>query len=222
MGRYAPLLWFATIATIWIGFFTGIVEARAPSNIDPSKYMRAGGPSWGHNVALTANTDTNVLNDNGSYTDERDLQLFEWGTLLVISCEAVTCVCLTLDDDVTIGTGANCGDMADSGTPDDASASTGRSAPCRRVQAGGSVDILVNRSIWPAVPVAAGSPPGYRSGYCSQSTGNTNYPCDATDDCLTSAGAAGTCTADTPDRIAGAFLELESASTTNCFVNQDI
>ena len=203
----------------------GVAQADPPQPVSSwERYVRVGAPRWGHDVALTANTQRAVLNDTGTYTDERDLQLFTWGTIVSISCTAVACACLALDDTdaLTMGVGATCGDLADAGAPGDASATAGSSAPCMRVEAGARRDIMFSRAIWPSGLMVAASPAGYRSGYCSQTTGNTYFPCDTTADCLTSAGATGTCTEGYPDLIRGGFVLMEAATTTNCFVGEEI
>lgn len=170
----------------------------------------------GHS-SVVGTAQTAVTNRAGeTHTDERNAWLFNNGDLIVVQCPLEACFCFTMEDElavVTMGSGTTCGEMTDSGTPDDGQ------GVCFRVPAGMRRDIKVNLAAWYGMgAVAASSRPGYRDGYCSQSTGTIGYPCDANDDCVTSGGAAGTCTLGYPDRIKGVFLMHEAASATNCSV----
>lgn len=173
-----------------------------------------------------ANATTNpILNDTGSYTDERDLMLFEWGTQVSIECVLRTCFCLTMDDDVTIGSGSTCGSVAD---PNATIADTTGGNACFVVPAGGRIDFIVTRDHWDGYgAISASDPSGYRDGYCASTDATAYYPCDANDDCVTSGGSAGTCT--TPaagagfDSIIGLFVVHEHPSAaTECSVRKDL
>jgi hypothetical protein len=196
-------------------------EANAPVSMNKAdEYARAGALRWGHYQAV-ADTTTPFLNDTGTYTDERDLELFEWGTRVTISCAAVTCICLAMDDDsITLTSGTGCGNVADTGTPGDSAAGVCtqvNAAPDRRT-------FIVARAAFPDATVAATSVAGTRSNVCSTaSTGTPGYPCDATNDCLTAAGGAGTCVTPTiSNPIRGAFILGIGAAGTNCFVTEEI
>lgn len=212
--------------------------ANPPVNTpgDVGRYIRVPVLDQGHEHTV-ATTSGPLLNDTGSYSNESDLWLLEWGTVVSIECVLRTCVCMAMDDDsIAIGDdGANtlCGDMTDTGTPPD---STGGNA-CRAIPAGGRVEFIISREHWGWVPpystagisqygaVSAADPSGYRSGYCAATDATPYYPCDAADDCRNAANDGnGTCTdsATSFSLIAGAFLIIEGAGATACFVSKDL
>lgn len=191
--------------------FSLAADAQVPgSNPEWERYVTALQP-YGHSSAVGTTQSVLLTTASGSYTDERDAWLIPWDSLLVMQCPLETCVCATMEDEiavVTMGSGTTCGQMTDSGTPPDGQ------GVCWRVQT--RRDIKVSRTWFGRAIAASTSKPGYRSGYCSNTTGTTGYPCDANDDCVTGAGAAGTCVANTPDQIRGFFLMHEAAVATNC------
>lgn len=205
-----------------------LADAAPPAALSNSgNYDRPGAPVTGHAVAVPTGPVTKgyYLNDTGSYTDERDLQLLGWGTWLRVTCAADVCVCLTMDDDTVISAGTSCGDMTDpNSTVGDATSSTGRAAACTQVGTAGA-DILVLKQVFPDIErgLKSTSKAGTREKVCSTaSTGTPGFPCDADNDCLTSAGAAGTCVheARQTNTIQGAFLQLIGSSTTTCFIGE--
>lgn len=186
------------------------------------RYTRIPVLDEGHEVAVATSTGR-VLNDTGTYTDERDLELIEWETAVSIECEARACFCLSMDDDVTMGSGTTCGDIAD---PNATLPDTTGGNSCVTVPAGGRVEFIVRRDHWSTYgAISSADPSGYRTGYCSQADGTTGFPCDATDDCLAADGSAGTCTDGAAgvnfSNITGLFIMHEAAAATTCSVRKD-
>ena len=212
--------YLALFSLILVGCLSN-AQANEPANTNKSdEYARVGALRWGHYQAV-ADTTTPFLIGTGTYTDERDLELFEWGTRVSITCAAVACVCLAMDDDsITLSSGTGCGAVADTGTPGDSAAGV-----CTQILAAPFVkSFIVSRAAFPDRTVAATSVAGTRSNVCSTaSTGTPGYPCDATNDCLTAAGGAGTCVTPTDTNpIRGAFILGIGAASTNCFVTEEI
>lgn len=215
---------FAAIALIAA---LAVADADEPKRLQTwERYVRLPILDEGHDIAVANGTTNPVMVGTGSYTDERDLMLFEWGTAVSIECVARTCFCVTMDDDVTIGSGATCGDIADPNAtiPD----STSHNA-CFQVPAGGRVDFIVTRDHYSGLgAVSATSLAGYRTGYCASTDATSYYPCDADNDCVTSGGSAGTCTTPSAgagfETVTGAFLVHETASgaSTTCSIRKDI
>jgi hypothetical protein len=191
------------------------------------RYVRLPILDEGHDIAVANGATNPVLKGTGSYTDERDLMLIEWGTAVSLECVARTCFCVVMDDDsIAIGSGATCGDVADSNAtiPDSTSGNS-----CFQVPAGGRVDFILTRDHWSGLgAISSSSPAGYRTGYCASTDATPYYPCDANDDCVTSAGATGTCTVPSGgagfESVSGAFLVHETASgaATTCSIRKDI
>ncbi len=189
--------------------------AMAPLASEWDRYITPLMPA-GHS-SVVGTSQTAITNRAGeTHTDERNVWCFADGDLIIFQSPLEACVCFTMEDElaeVTMGSGTTCGEMTDSGTPADGQ------GVCFRVPAGSRRDVKVNLAAWyPKSAVVAASKPGARSSYCSQSTGTIGYPCDSNADCVTSAGAEGTCTAGYPDRIKCVFAMHEAASATNMSV----
>lgn len=209
------------ILSLMLGLLLGSVIAPTPLHAVPPtdmgagalQFARAGAPKWGHNVPVTTSTGFLAINNSGySAGNEATLRMVEWGTLIPFDCDAITCACVTMDDDTTIASGTSCGTVTDSGTPPDGV------GPCFRVLAGDRRDVVVIRQAFSFGAVSASSTPGYRSSACTEPAALVGYPCDADDDCPT--GAAGACSSAAVPK--GAFITVIGAGATNCMATEEI
>lgn len=218
MKKFA--LYFALFVT-WI--FGRSAYALPPKVVDNPNYVAYVVPKMpmGHSSTITAVQSVILQRANASYSDERSPQLFRDKEDWLFECRAETCFCFTMEDEiatVTMGSSGLCGEMtdADPTVPDGGGVCFKAGGPFgpheQRIDLKAFYGMAANR--------ASTSIPGYRDGYCSNTTGTTGYPCDADNDCVTSAGSAGTCVLATPSRIVGTFVMAEAQFTTQCQITQ--
>lgn len=210
--------------------------AAPPANTSRDEaYTRVGAPVWGHNQAIATTTgfvynhigtglDGGSLVQDSGAADPRNWHVFEWGTIVVIQCDAVAIFCWAMDDDVTIASGTSGGLMSDPGTPPNAGSDNQTSAPCFQALAGIPRQVVALDTMWGQnKAVSATSPAGYRNNSCF-SSGNSGAPCDNDSDCITSAGTtpdAGACGADGGSRPRGMLLATIAPVATNCFITEE-
>ena len=191
----------------WIVLIAIATMAVAP--IDFTRWpelTRISGPNWGHQHAVLT-TQSPIAPTNTAYSagDEATAQCFAWGTRLECFCDARTSACVSMEDDVTLGSGATHGEVGDphATIPDGI-------GKCASLEATTWSFLWVARELFPRTVISASSPPGYRTSACTAPAGVVGYPCDVDDDCST----GGTCSSSLEPTCA--YVMLEGASATNC------
>ncbi len=194
------------------------VEAKAPLNIStPLQYARVGSPVWGRRHTVPTGTNfANVVGHTGTTTTASDAHLFEWGTMVVVSCQTTAAnFCFVMDTDEM--------SMDNYGTVTDTDTGAGNGndgvGSCFRVEAGTYRDVTIFRENFRDTNKV-----GRRTGYCSGNTSTVEWPCDANADC----GSGGTCNTTatnnnnlTFEKIRGAFLYSRAAASTTCFIVEE-
>ncbi len=207
--------------SLFLLFLFGCNEAIAemPNNApSPINYARVGSPVFGHeHVAPTAGSIAGFVGDDADFVSDAigDIHLFEWGTLVTISCvtNAAT-FCWVMDTDETTMTAI--GVVTDT----DATAGGGNDGvgSCFRVEANSYRDVTVWRDNF-----RDANKVGRRQGYCSGNAAHLEWPCDADADC----GSGGTCNRTMSgrtapfDKIRGAFLLSRAGTAATCFVTEE-
>lgn len=127
-----------------------------------------------------------ATNDGYSAGDEATMFYAPWNSIIMGYCPQPTCVCVTMDDDVT-NAGGNCGSLTDPDTND--GGATG-GAPCFVVDR--YFDARIGSEIYDGEgsTISATSMGGFRINSCTAPAGMVGKPCGADNDCST----AGTCT----------------------------
>lgn len=213
MKKALTFLYILTFAAL-VGLLADNVMADPPNVLNNTlQYSRVGSPVFGHShTAPTGTGLSGFVGDDADFVTDAvaDAHLFEWGTIVTISCVTQASFCWVMDQDETT--------MAVDGTVTDTDAAVGGGndgvGSCFRVEAGLYKDVTVFRDNF-----RASAKVGRREGYCTVNTTTLDWPCDADADCSTS----GVCVRTAPafDKIKGAFLLSRAASAASCFITEE-
>jgi hypothetical protein len=173
-----------------------------------------GGPVFGRaHTAPTGAVIAGYVGDSTTVTTAAEAHLFDFGTMITVSCNLTAVFCWTMDTEIT---------MAETGvlTDPDSGTNIGQDGvgPCFQVLAGTYRDSTIWRDAFRKT-----SKVGRRQGYCTVNTTTADWPCEADGDCGTS-GVCSTAIRDGKggfDVARGAFLNSRATAASTCFITEE-